>query len=43
MKALWKIVGIFTLVATLGVATVSFPAARQLSREWQTLAAGESH
>jgi hypothetical protein len=43
MKAIWKVMGIATLVAILGVASVASIAAQEPSGEWEPLAAGESH
>jgi len=42
MRRFWKIVGMVTLVAIIGVAGTSSVAAQQPSGEWQALAAGES-
>ena len=42
MKGFWKIVGMVTLAAIIGVAGISSAAAQQPSGDWQALAAGES-
>lgn len=43
MKTAWTAVGIATLVAILGVASVASVAAQEPSVGWEPLAAGESH
>ena len=42
MKGFWKIVGMVTLVAIIGVAGISSAAAQRPSGDWQALAAGET-